>query len=95
MEMRRVGSAEKRRHRSRRATGRVRLAVALAGKQELFEEIVGNDASAELEKFVAIEPNGFGIFRAIAAGDVGGNGFGVGDDHIDDWPRTCCWMART
>ena len=100
--MRRVGSAEKRRHRSRRATGRVRLAVALAGKQELFEEqtskergivaddavlfeeIVGNDASAELEKFVAIEPNGFGIFRAIAAGDVGGNGFGVGDDHIDD-----------
>lgn len=49
----------------------------------LFKEIVGDDAGAKLEKFVAIEADGFGVFCAITASHVGGNGFGVGDDHID------------
>lgn len=49
----------------------------------LFEEIVGDDANAELKEFFAIEADGSGVLGAIAAGDVGRNRFGVGDDDID------------
>ena len=50
----------------------------------LFEEVVADDAHTELQEFVAVEAHGLGVLRAIAARDVGGNRFGVGDDHVDN-----------
>ena len=56
----------------------------VANDAVLFKEIIGDHADTELEEFVAVEVDGFGVFGAITAGDVGGNGLGVGDDHIDE-----------
>ena len=49
-----------------------------------FEEIIEDDAEAELLERGQIDDNGFCALRAIPAGDVGRDGLAVGDDPIDD-----------
>src|SRR5260370_6229128 len=53
----------------------------------LFEEIVEDDAEAEILEGGKIEEYGFGALRAVAAGHVGRDGLAVGDDPIDDAAR--------
>jgi hypothetical protein len=59
-------------------------AGVVADDAMLFEEIIADDANAELEELVAVEAHGVGIFGAITARNVGRNGLGVGDDDIND-----------
>src|SRR6266481_2359874 len=53
----------------------------------LFEEIVQNNAIAELLQVRDIDDDGFGALRAVALGDFGGNRLAIGDDPVDDAVR--------
>ena len=48
-----------------------------------LEEIVEDDAEAELLEFGEIDGNGLGTLCAVSASDIGRNGLPVGDDPID------------
>ena len=52
-----------------------------------FEEVVEDDADAELLELRKIDDYGFGALGAIAAGNVGRDWLAVGDDPIDDAAR--------
>ena len=52
-----------------------------------FEEIVQDDAEAELLEGGKIDGHGFGALRAIAAAHVGRHWLAIGDDPIDDAAR--------
>ena len=53
-----------------------------------FEEIIEDDADAEFTEGGEIDDDGFGAFGAIAFGDFGRHGPAVGDNPIDDAPRS-------
>lgn len=48
-----------------------------------FEEIIEDDAEAELLERGEVDDDGLGALRAVAAGDIWRNGLAVGDDPID------------
>ena len=53
----------------------------------LLDEIIEDDAEAELLELGEIDGHRFGAFRAVAAGDIGRDGTVVGDHPINDTVR--------
>ena len=49
-----------------------------------LEEIAGEQFDVELRDIFSVELDLFGTFRAVTAGDFGGDGFAIGDDVIDE-----------
>src|SRR5437867_11548437 len=49
-----------------------------------LEEIIEDDAEAELLERGEVDSNGFGASRAITTGHVGRNGLAIGNDEVDD-----------
>src|SRR5712664_4881808 len=63
-------------------------AAGVVAEDAVFlEEIVENDAEAELLEGGKIDGHRFGALGAVAAGHVGRNGLAIGDDPIDDAAR--------
>jgi len=60
-------------------------AAGVVAEDAVFlEEVVEDDAEAELLEGGEIDGHGFGALGAVAAGHVGGDGLAIGDDPIDD-----------
>src|SRR6266849_7847157 len=60
-------------------------AAGVVAQDAVFlEEVVEDDAEAELLEGGEIDGHGFGALGAVAAGHVGGDGLAIGDDPIDD-----------
>src|SRR5258708_4612290 len=59
-------------------------AGVMADDRVFFEEIVEDDAEAELLEGRNVGGDRFGALRAIAPRDFGRNGLAIGDDPIDD-----------
>jgi len=63
-------------------------AAGVVAQDAVFlEEIVEDDAEAELLEGGKIDGHRFGALRAIPAGHIGGHGLAIGDDPIDDAAR--------
>lgn len=56
----------------------------MADDPVFFKEVVGIEADFSLDGFVAVYDDGFGAFCAVTAGNIGGNGFAIGDDGVND-----------
>src|SRR5229473_2372869 len=52
-----------------------------------FEEIVEDDAEAELLEGGKVDNHGFGALRTVAAGHIRRNGLAIGDDPVNDAMR--------
>ncbi len=56
----------------------------MAEDSVFLEEIIEDDAEAELLERGEVDSNGFGALRAITTGHVGRNGLAIGNDEVDD-----------
>ena len=59
-------------------------AGVMADDAVFLEEIVEDDAEAELLERREIDGHGLGALGAVAPGDIGRDGLAIGDDPIDD-----------